>query len=208
MSSPQLPLILCLQGFGQSAQTFRERTASFRSKLKNKYDFLCPPATQPLQGPDERRAHWVYDREDPNSVEWAKEYDRHESVDSLLGYGETERMVRALFVEHKDRIRVVLGFSQGGAAVALLCQRGVIPAHVPVILACAFYPLKLPRDQDKEREQKIQNPSLHCIGQLDDVISPAASERLACTFFENPVYQRHSGKHVIPKVALPFWRAS
>jgi predicted esterase len=199
----QLPLVLCLHGFGQTAETFRERTASFRSRFKNKYEFLCPLGTQALEGPDQRRAHWVYDRKNPNAVRWANEYDKHESVASLLGYEQTEEAVRALFAEHKERIRCVLGFSQGGAAVALLCQRGVIPEHVPVVLACAFYPLRLPADADAKARARIQNPSLHCIGQRDDIIAPAVSEQLA-SFFANPVFQRHSGKHVIPKVVLPF----
>lgn len=45
-------------------------------------------------------------------------------------------------------------------------------------------------------------PSLHIVGETDQVVDHIRSEELATKYYENPFIVRHSGGHTVPSQTL------
>jgi predicted esterase len=86
----------------------------------------------------------------------------------------------------------VLGFSQGAAVAALLISRGVVPFKF-AILVSGF----VPRDPHTTLREKCDVPTLHVLGQTDEILPPQNSRRLI-DYFVNPMVIEHEGGHYVP----------
>lgn len=189
--------MLCLQGFNQNHEMFQQRSATFRNKLKSKYDFVCPDA--PYQLPNGNRAWYVYNEQSPLEYDWNEILDSYDSTDKLYGFDASKQLIQQILKDNPD-ITCVQGFSQGAAFLSILCAQGIIPDHIDVVFVAGFYPLKW----STTVQTKCKHRSIHVIGLQDEVIQPALCRRLAQDLFNEPTIQEHNGKHVIPRVNLTF----
>ena len=73
-----------------------------------------------------------------------------------------------------------------------------------VILVSAFKSLTYDHVTLFERleDHKIIIPSLHIIGENDQIVDPNLSEKFATEYFAVPMIVRHSGGHTIPSQAI------
>lgn len=191
------PKVLLLQGFNQNKEMFLQRSATFRSRYKNKFEFLMPEAPYVL--PNGNRAWYVYNIETPLDIKWEEIVDKIEDTSLLYGFEESKQLIEFILKEHGEDIKYILGFSQGGSVLSILVAQGVVPSNIPVIFDAGFYPLKYSTLDDKA---KLTQPNLHVIGEGDTVISPELSKKLAELLFASPKYQIHKGRHIIPRIAL------
>jgi len=193
--------MLCLHGFGQSSTVFNKRLASFRSKIKNKYEFIIPQA--PFRLPQLNKenlteepayAWYYYSKETPDKVIWSDMFDKIPDIDSLYGLQDSIDLINKTLSDNPD-IEYILGFSQGAALLSLLCLLGIIKSDKKLIFVSGFYPLKY------DTCKTFTHKSMHIIGEADEVIPPKASVDLS-KFFTDPVFVYHKGEHIIPRIKI------
>lgn len=202
MSIPKTKM-LCLHGFEQNPVVFNTKLASFRSKLKNRFDFIIPqaPNVLPKQNEDNPEEEFVYawyyySEETPLDIEWDKLIDSVSDIDQLFGLKHSIETIKNCLLEHPD-IEYILGFSQGAAMLSLLCKLGMISNNKKLIFVSGFYPLKY----DTLCENFSHQNTIHVWGELDTIILPKFSEALS-QFFPDPQIIKHKGKHVVPRIKL------
>ncbi|KAK7109005.1 esterase OVCA2-like isoform X2 [Littorina saxatilis] len=206
--------ILCIHGYRQNAQAFREKTGAFRKILKKKaeLEFISAPnRVPPLEttGEDAELANegdsmgWWFSRQDDC-------YHAQELSDCCKGYDQSLKLVQET-IKEKGPFDGVLGFSQGAAMVSLLL--GVQEQQSEkwfdfAILVAGFKSRSSPHDVLYSK--KISIPTLHVFGDTDKVIPKEMSEDLL-QYFEDPVVVQHPGGHFVPaagpqkKVYLEFF---
>ena len=193
--------VLCIHGYRQNANSFRERTGALRKLMKKQIDFVflsAPhviPEPENLARPDEERERgWWFSKTDSS-------YYALERTDCCLGFDVSLDVVRTAF-EEQGPFDGVLGFSQGAAFLPLL---GVIKQREPegpiqfkfAILVAAFKSLVSPHEEFYGASSPLDIPSFHVIGASDAVIPSQHSEELASTCTGSTLY-RHEGGHYIP----------
>ena len=191
---PQRKLkLLCLHGYAQNGQFFRERTGAVRKQLKSVCEFTFLDAPRPATGEflgqiDEATRGaplgW-YNTRDGNRPALSTSYD---------GLEESLALVRTT-CQSQGPFDGVLGFSQGATLAALLCLTtdlfqfavlfaGYVPRDATVLAALdAGAPCRL--------------PSFHCFGATDASVPPDVARALASRFAD-PVIHEHEGGHVVP----------
>ncbi|XP_060086121.1 esterase OVCA2-like [Ylistrum balloti] len=202
--------ILCLHGYRQNGQTFRERTGAFRKIIKSRAELVfvtAPNRVPPLPGeegdtPSDAASDtpnkadqmgWWFSREDDYYM--AQDY-----TDCCKGYKESLDVVTQAFKE-QGPFDGVLAFSQGAAFLSLICAlREQNPKDTPyqfdfVILVAGFKSRQSPH-QDLYTT-KLSLPSLHVFGDTDKVIQKEMSEELLPCYSDKMILQ-HPGGHFIP----------
>ncbi|XP_033762026.1 esterase OVCA2-like isoform X2 [Pecten maximus] len=203
--------ILCLHGYRQNAQTFRERTGAFRKIIKSRAELVfvtAPNRVPPLPGEEgdksadtatdtpEKQADqmgWWFSRKDDYYM--AQDY-----TDCCKGYKESLDVV-AQAIKEQGPFDGVLAFSQGAAFLSLICAlREQNPSDSPfqfdfVILVAGFKSRQSPH-QDLY-STKVSLPSLHVFGDTDKVIQKEMSEELLPCYTDKVILQ-HPGGHFIP----------
>ncbi|XP_069111108.1 esterase OVCA2-like [Argopecten irradians] len=202
--------ILCLHGYRQNAQTFRERTGAFRKIVKSRAELVfvtAPNRVPPLpnEGGEQSadaasdttdkadQMGWWFSREDDYYM--AQDY-----TDCCKGYKESLEVV-AQAIKEQGPFDGVLAFSQGAAFLSLICAlREQNLSESPfqfdfVILVAGFKSRQSPH-------QKLYNtivslPSLHVYGDTDKVIQKEMSEELL-PYYSDKVTLEHPGGHFIP----------
>ncbi|RWS02840.1 hypothetical protein B4U79_07091 [Dinothrombium tinctorium] len=181
--------ILCLHGYRQNANSFRQKTGGFRKMLKNHAEFVfidaphsVPIGDQNPEGCDEFKSWW-FSEQDPNAF-YSK---KHSSI--CIGFEESL----------KGPFDGLLGFSQGGAMVALIAaliqQQKFDHKFKFTILFAAFQSENTAHE--KLYTQAIEIPTLFVIGQSDTVIPKELSEKLVSCFpYAEIIY--HIGGHCVP----------
>ena len=202
MSTSKIKM-LCLHGFGQNSSVFNKRLASFRSKIKNKFEFIIPQAPHKLPKKNENDASeegayawYYYSEENRGEVKWNEMFDSISDINLLYGLSESIDFIKKILNEHPD-IEYILGFSQGAGLLSLLCKLGIIDEKKKLIFVSGFYPLKY-----DTLSEKLRHKCIHVLGESDTIILPKFSEDLH-KFFSNAVpLVRHDGEHVIPRIKI------
>uniref|UniRef100_A0A023F7J0 Putative phospholipase/carboxyhydrolase n=1 Tax=Triatoma infestans TaxID=30076 RepID=A0A023F7J0_TRIIF len=185
--------VLCLHGFRQNKDTFKQKLGFLRKMLKSHADFVFMDAPHTLNSSNdevEEKSWWftgenqIYISKIPSDID--------------EGFNESVKSVQ-LFVKDNGPFEGLLGFSQGAAfagILAILLERKEFVADFKfVILVAGFKSLCKPHLN--YYNLKVNLPSLHVIGDTDNVIIKERSEELM-TYFENPVLIRHPGGHYVP----------
>ncbi|XP_064648084.1 esterase OVCA2-like [Lineus longissimus] len=193
--------ILCIHGYRQSGQAFRERTGAFRKIVKKQADLVfinAPNIVPPFENAEGDSVNaadqrgWWFSREDDYFL--AKERS-----DCCKGYEESLEVIKTAF-EEQGPFDGVLGFSQGGSMVSLLCglreQNPDSPFKFDFAILVASFQSRSSQ-HDILYSKPITLPTLHVFGDTDKVIQKEMSEELL-PHFVNPITLQHPGGHFIP----------
>ena len=193
--------ILCLHGYRQNEQIFREKTGAMRKLLKGKADFVfvsAPhviPETENLRRSQEQcERGWWFSRPDDS-------YNALDETDTSNGYDESISFILQALEQHGP-FDGMLGFSQGASLLSLLVHlqqtKPKLFEHKSFKFAIFVSGFKsLITSHQDYYSMPLELPSFHIMGSGDHVIPPVASEVLAQQFPSAVVY-RHSGGHYIP----------
>ncbi|KAK6166140.1 hypothetical protein SNE40_022903 [Patella caerulea] len=196
--------ILCIHGYRQNAQSFRERTGAFRKIIKKHAELVfitAPNKVPPLEGSAE--AGTGDDQNDEQRGWWFSRQDDYfmaqDKTDCCKGYEESLDVIKQAFIE-QGPFDGVLGFSQGAAMVSLLCGlQESDPDSCPkigfAIMVASFKSHSIPHAYLYEK--KVTIPTLHVFGDTDKVIPKDMSEDLLPCYLD-PVILQHPGGHFIP----------
>lgn len=196
VSRPEPLRLFCLHGYRQSGKTFRQKTGSLRKILKNKAELIYMTATNvvPKNEKDE-------DSEDQFGWWFSKksdEYYAQEYTDCCNGYEKSIEAV-AEFMKGNGRFDGILAFSQGASLLSLICglkENGDERFQFRFAIFVAGFKSRQAQHQHLY-ERKITTPTLHVIGDTDQVIPRDMSDELL-ELYHDPVLLRHPGGHFIP----------
>jgi len=210
-AKPRPLKILCIHGYRQNAQSFREKTGSFRKMLK-KYiecNFITAPHLVPPN--NEGSAAWGnVEPPTPNTSEdgdnlgergwwFSREDDYFKSThisDFSKGFEESiDMIISALESEKYDGI---LGFSQGACLLSMLCLIQDSRKKEWFKFAVLFSGFKSQASpHDAHYQGQTEMPSLHMYGETDKVISEEQAQEIL-QYFKDPTVGRHPGGHFVP----------
>ncbi|KAJ2719039.1 Ovarian cancer-associated protein 2 [Coemansia sp. Benny D115] len=210
--------VLCLHGYTQNAQKFRDRTGPFRRALKSNMEMVY--VTAPLEatefcddtadaGAEGVSAAW-WNRSDDKTKEWS----------------EIRQSVRALAQVIRDEgpFDGLVGFSQGAgmaAILAALAHRARAPVEgLPSDVQGAvddlgavdfkfafFFAGFFPPQAEFELllgGQALPLASMHVVGAADAIVPKERGEELARRAFADAQLAEHAGGHFVPSNAE--WR--
>ncbi|THD23359.1 Ovarian tumor suppressor candidate 2 [Fasciola hepatica] len=185
--------ILCIHGYRQNADLFREKTGAFRKKLKKSCDFVFFTAPNMI-GPDSGNGWWFSGPDNHFKAQDDSDYDR--------GFVESLEALKHV-IKQEEPFDGILAFSQGAAfmlMVQLLLKSGqfVCETFQPKfsILVAPF--LSRSRQHLPLFEHKTDIPTLVVYGRADEVI-PEGMSRETLPLFEPPATVFvHNGGHHIP----------
>ena len=193
--------ILCLHGYRQNEQIFREKTGAIRKLLKSKVDFVfmsaphvIPDAENLKRSPEQSERGWWFSRPDQS-------YNALDETDISTGYDESISFTLQL-LEQNGPFDGILGFSQGACLLSLLVHlqqtKPKLFEHNGFKFAIFISGFKsLISSHQPCYKEPLELPSFHIMGSGDHVIPPVASELLAQQFTSAQLYQ-HSGGHYVP----------
>ncbi|XP_076060903.1 esterase CG5412 [Oratosquilla oratoria] len=195
MTEVQRPLkLLCLHGYRQSGEIFRERTGAFRKLLKKHAEFVfvtAPLSVPPLEGNGDGGRGWWFSQDDSY-------YRAQDETKCAKGFEESLAVLDKIFKE-EGPFDGIVGFSQGGAMLGLLCglleQKQLSFAFKFAIFVSSYRSRSAPH-QDLYK-QNITLPTLHVFGDTDQVIEKPMSEEFL-KYFKDPEVLNHPGGHFIP----------
>ena len=178
--------VLCLHGFTQNADKFKDKASQLTKKLNMDFTWLSGPIKLPVEN-DDARAWWTYS--DINTLE----FDWNTIIDKNIehvGFANTIRYIQDVFIK-QGPFDGIMGFSQGATLAGYLCaNREELKLDFKfAIMMCGFKSYLI----DKVN---INIPSIHIIGKNDTIILPSKSRELA-NAFKDPILIEHNGRHVI-----------
>ncbi|KRT81624.1 hypothetical protein AMK59_5538 [Oryctes borbonicus] len=200
--------ILCIHGYRQNAEVFKQKTGSFRKMVHKWAEFTYITAPHKVlfvnnletdeidvqQSPDTEQYGWFFNRDDHT-------FRGIRKGGPAIGFEESISIVEEAFKLHGP-FDGILGFSQGGCFTGLLCdlqQRNLLNFNFNfAIIASGFKSGSLPHL--KYYEDLINLPSLHIYGENDDIIPTEMSVALR-DCFESPMIITHPGGHYFPATA-------
>ncbi|RWS29314.1 hypothetical protein B4U80_10384, partial [Leptotrombidium deliense] len=193
--------ILCLHGYRQDSNLFREKSGGLRKLLKNVVDFVFvdAPHLVPLgeQNPDadsQFRSWWFSERSESN----VNSFYSGKHSDICIGFDESLKVIDEACAM-QGPFDGILGFSQGAAMVALICtmiRDGTFRHSFKFAVFFAAFE-SLNSHHESLYSKKINIPSLHVIGETDKVIVKERSVKLS-ECFECPSLLFHKGGHCVP----------
>lgn len=202
-----LPLkVLCIHGYRQNSQAFRERTGAFRKIIKKHAElvFVTAPNIVPADpvgdpgasaeataGPGDGQRGWWFSAQNDS-------FDAHDNSACWKGYDESLKVIEEAF-EKEGPFDGVLGFSQGASMISLMCalqeRKETSMSFNFAILVAGF------RSRSSGHDDLYSNvitlPTLHVFGDTDKVIEKNMSEHLL-QYFNEPTILNHPGGHFIP----------
>jgi predicted esterase len=201
--------ILAIHGYRQNAETFKQKTGSFRKMVHKwaQFTYITAPHKVILiddmnqvdnidigQSKDEEQYGWFFNRDDHT-------FRGIRKGGPAIGFEDSVRLVEDVF-EKEGPFDGILGFSQGACFVGLLCdlhQRGLLNCKFDfAIMASGFKSGSL--SHMKYFNEIITLPTLHIFGETDQIIPTEMSEQLSSAFLE-PVILKHPGGHYLPATA-------
>lgn len=198
--------ILCIHGYRQNSQSFRERTGAFRKipiiKKHTELVFITAPNRVPSL-PTEDGEEPAVDQDDRGW--WFSSQDNtymaQDYTDCCKGYEESLELIKKTF-EEQGPFDGILGFSQGASLVSLLCG---LREQNPDMLKFDFAILVAGFKSRQSSHGCLYSvpmtvPTLHVYGDTDKVIQKEMSEDLL-QYFVKPKILQHEGGHFIPASA-------
>ncbi|KAJ3659414.1 hypothetical protein Zmor_011103 [Zophobas morio] len=201
--------ILAIHGYRQNADTFRQKTGSFRKMVHKwaQFTYITAPHKVILiddmnqvddqdigQSKDEEQYGWFFNRDD-------RTFRGIRKGGPAIGFEDSVKLIEDVF-EKEGPFDGIFGFSQGACFVGLLCdlqQRGLLRCKFDfAIMAAGFKSGSLPHM--KYYSESISIPSLHIFGETDKIIPTEMSEALSDAFVE-PEIVKHPGGHYVPASA-------
>ncbi|XP_044254437.1 esterase AGAP003155 isoform X1 [Tribolium madens] len=201
--------ILAIHGYRQNAETFKQKTGSFRKMVHKwaEFTYITAPHKVTLiddlnqtddinigQSQDEEQYGWFFNRDDHT-------FRGIRKGGPAIGFADSVKFVEEVF-EKEGPFDGILGFSQGACFVGLLCdlqQRHLTKCKFNfAIMASGFKSGCLPHL--KYFIETITLPSLHVYGESDKIIPTEMSGTLSEAFLE-PRIVKHPGGHYLPATA-------
>ena len=197
--------VLCLHSFGSSGRLMRVHLRRIIQECEcseMNFNFLFPNAPYRLS-------------QTSKSYSWWNENDRTSYLDHIASFLKENEI---------NKIDAIVGHSQGGAAgINILLQQrpdicAVYPKNTDDLLSlCVLYGSFPPREAAIDIKEEVNDgdttivnsisinnydgkfkiPSIHVIGDNDDVVLPIYS-KAAASMFSNSHILRHNGGHDIP----------
>ena len=188
--------ILCVHGYRQSGQVFRQRTGALRKSLKKYAEFTFVTAPNQIKSQDsqedEQQYGWWFSTED-------KSYDAHDYTDSCVGL-EGSLQIMADSLKNEGPFDGVLAFSQGASLLGIICalkEKGDERFdNFNFAIFVSGYKSRQSMHQ-KYYEEKVTLPTLHVMGETDKVIEKEMSVELS-ELYENKNVLEHKGGHFVP----------
>jgi predicted esterase len=186
--------ILCLHGYRQTGEGFRTKSGGFRKLLKKKCEYVFISAPHEIPDTDERG--WWFS--EANKSYFATEVSQ---VDD--GFEEALDVV-AKALENEGPFDGILSFSQGaclGAIITILQAAGDKRfENLKFAILAAGYKSRTEQHQKLyTNNNKVNIPTLHIIGDSDQVINREMSDDLLQYFEnENTTVARHDLGHILP----------
>ncbi|XP_061077313.1 esterase OVCA2 [Conger conger] len=194
--------ILCIHGYRQNSDSFRDKTGALRKLLKKQVEWVYMNAPHSVS----QRMDVVQEQEqkeskaEEDSRGWwfsdvqARSFDAGEVCKASLGLEESLEAVKKA-VQELGPFDGILGFSQGAALVAMVCALQDFKFRFAILVA-GF------KSMCSEHERfytgaALTIPSLHVFGEKDGVIPDKLSRELLSRF-ENPQVLTHPGGHFVP----------
>lgn len=131
--------VLCLHGYRQSGESFKSKTGSFRKFVKNyaKFTFIdAPHLAKPLNDGDdlvEEQKSWWFNKDDGS-------FKGTNQCGPAMGFEESLKRVEEEWL--KGDYQGLLGFSQGGCFVSVICSLAARNRKENItyfMFACIFY---------------------------------------------------------------------
>uniref|UniRef100_A0A1B6LHU8 Serine hydrolase domain-containing protein n=1 Tax=Graphocephala atropunctata TaxID=36148 RepID=A0A1B6LHU8_9HEMI len=170
--------VLCLHGYHQNKDIFRQKIGSFRKPLKKYADFHFIDAPHLLHGAHSQEGSLdsAYNTKTSEDISadgrgwWLKHALDEESDGLQESLNHFERTL-----EDNGPFDGVVGFSQGAAFLALACillRDKLYHSSVKFAIFVAGFKSQIPfHSKYYQIEAKLIIPSLHVIGDTDEVIS-------------------------------------
>jgi len=201
--------VLCLHGYRQNDNSFREKTGAFRKMIGKYCEFTfikAPHHVLPMSAEDinqDQRGWWFSRENDYFKADDASDCDK--------GFEGSLDLIQKTFELHGP-FDGIIGFSQGAALLSLLC---LIKTRAPetlspsvkfdfAVMVAAFKSKSTKHakwyakeDNGDQAITKVTIPTLHVMGTEDRVIKKHLSEELL-DLFDEPHKLFHSGGHYIP----------
>lgn len=204
--------ILCIHGYRQNGNSFREKTGALRKLLKKQVELVfisaphqvlaiqeenCATNQQPGKtinvGDEDQRGWWFSDVH-------ARSFNARQECESSLGLEESIEAVKAA-LKDLGPFSGILGFSQGAALVAMLCalqeQKLEPDFNFRFAVLVAGFRSACSEHQRFYEGPAMTIPSLHVFGQ-DDRVIPEEMSRDLLPAFDGAQVLLHPGGHFIP----------
>ncbi|KAL8609858.1 hypothetical protein ACOMHN_020693 [Nucella lapillus] len=193
--------ILCIHGYRQNGQSFRQKTGAFRKLIKKKAELVfitAPNIVPPLDtaensaeasGGNDESSGWWFSRPDDY-------FHAQDPSDCCKGYDLSLQTILQA-VKEQGPFDGVLGFSQGAAMVSLVLGEQEKQSEKWFQFAILVAGFKSRSSPHQALYEKISIPTLHVFGETDKVIPKDMSEDLL-QHYEDPLTLHHPGGHFIP----------
>lgn len=161
-----------------------------RKFLKPYADFTFISAPHALRDEQGKERSWWFTK--------TESFSSKDECDEDTGFGESLDLIVNTFRE-SGPFDGLLGFSQGAALTAMICalkQRNELQIDFKFAVIVSGFKSKCSKHFNLYTE-RIRVPSLHIIGDTDNVIDKCLSEALAEVFVD-PIIMRHAGGHHVP----------
>jgi len=208
VAEKKLLRVLCLHGYRQDEQIFREKTGALRKILKSHIEFTYAEALHlvpPLQVTEDNGSKEVEDC-GSNARGWwfshtGDNYLPLETTDYDKGFQQSLDYINSIF-ESKGPFDGVLGFSQGGSFLSILCNPSIHQRYEKIkfsfaIIVSGFKSKQTTHGCYYDLDNKVEIPTLHVIGSTDRVIPKEMSVAL-CEYFGDFKQYIHNGGHYVP----------
>ena len=187
--------ILCIHGYRQTGQVFRQRTGAFRKALKKiaDFEFVTAPNEIKTDNPDDEQVFgWWFSS--PDNTYKAQDY-----TECSNGFEHSLTTV-ASALEKQGPFDGVLAFSQGASLLSVICglkeQGDERFQGFRFAMFVSGFKSRQAAHQEFYKTQ-ISLPTLHVMGETDQVIEKEMSEDLA-TLYGNKTVVCHKGGHFVP----------
>ena len=185
--------ILCIHGYRQSGQTFRQRTGALRKSLKKHAEFAFITAPNQIKSDEEEKQFGWWFSTNENS------YDAHEYTDACVGL-ESSLQVVADSLEKEGPFDGILAFSQGASLLSIICSLKEKKDERFANFNFAVFVSGYKSRQSVHKcyyDVTVSVPSLHVMGETDKVIEKEMSVELS-ELYEDKTVLEHKGGHFVP----------
>uniref|UniRef100_A0A1B6FGM7 Serine hydrolase domain-containing protein n=1 Tax=Cuerna arida TaxID=1464854 RepID=A0A1B6FGM7_9HEMI len=196
--------ILCLHGYHQNKEIFKKKIGSFRKPLKKYADFHFIDAPHLVDGSSSQEGSldsaYLPKRPEDICADGRGWWFKQASDEKSDGFQESlDFFVKTL--EENGPFDGLMGFSQGAAFLALACillKDKLSSSSVKFVIFVAGFKSHIPfHTKFYDVQTKINIPSLHVIGDTDEIISSSRSRELL-ELFDNSKLVNHPGGHFVP----------